>query len=416
MVNASKNRTLRNKMVAGKSTAVAVVFSFVLILLFACVPAFAQGLAEDDGLNKPQNGDCDQEGPYFSGWDPYFGEPDIPVNLEKFSFNIYDDRSEVDLQTLKIFFPDFTVSYSSSGLVTRHKAGFYEVEYNLPTEYQFHWGDSVHVRTEVYDTYTTAPNLGAGETFFFTLSDENNPEIIPISPIDGDVAVDPDTEIRLTLTDDLSGLNFDSLQVWINGVPLDASSWSVTPDPLESQLTIQPQNFLNNQLVLVRVRITDMAENPADITYQFRIITETEPPVIRFIYPEENGTAVVFPNDSLVFEVDDLLSGISLAESAVELLINSEKIKIDTLMQQDVGATGYRFTIKPRGGFQCNETVALQVLAVDNSGNQFSDENIFSVIADSSGPAIDLIEPGQAASDVPKEHGILVQITDNMAG
>jgi hypothetical protein len=166
-------------------------------------------------------------------------------------------------------------------------------------------GVSYKVEVEVADR---AGNIASDSSTFSLESDP--PEVTSTEP-EGTVSEDDAATgilISAKLADDGSGIDPDSVTMWLNGdpVPADASTESV-------QYTAKDLNYGNYN---VRLVVADMLGNSTDVSWSFNVDDKT-PPTVTVVSPKND--AVVGERPVIKISYADEGSGVDLTSISVKV-------------------------------------------------------------------------------------------------
>ncbi|MBD3330252.1 hypothetical protein GF354_01845, partial [Candidatus Peregrinibacteria bacterium] len=212
----------------------------------------------------------DGDPPYITSVTPVPGTDDVALD-SNISFHLKDDISGVDIDTVEITVNgqvyrngDFSFSYPED-------INDYFIIVN-PSE-DFPFGEPVYVQVDALDF---DGNVMPTYMFSFnhTAQDTSPPYIVSTDPKKGAKNVPLDSNISFVIRDNLSGVNFDSVNVLIEGVNYNSNhtGFSYNGDTV----TINPDtNFAAKALITVKVDASDVRGN-AMATYIFSF---NEPPV-----------------------------------------------------------------------------------------------------------------------------------------
>lgn len=150
-------------------------------------------------------------------------------------------------------------------------------------------GQGATLDSNIADSITNLDLLdgvtNATYTFVPGLCEEDNirPNIQFVDPSSGARNVPLDSDVRIRLTDNLSGVDLDTLEIIINGdvYDIDSDELTVTGDALDYTIIIDPINdFFDGTASTIYVRVSDFAGNQRARTNVFNIppAPPTDPP------------------------------------------------------------------------------------------------------------------------------------------
>ncbi len=354
--------------------------------------------------------EADLEAPYTINHIPEKFSLDNPENTH-FSVDILDILSGVDLESVSININDSEIIDLPETDVVIIPNG-YRITYT-PSNY---FSDIVTIQISATDL-NTPPNLMPLEEYTFTcIQDLVAPYIAAAAPSDQELNVPQDTDVSLSLRDDLTGVNPESIQLFID-------SEEVTDNIIITELSDQIDLLYNpdddfdfNQWVTVRVVCADLAStpNPLDQTYSFKIIPDIEPPYLVNMIPEdqESGVATVA---EVSFEVHDDGLGVNINS----LTVYENNMLVTTVYEQIPDTNNYLVTWEHEPyeyGEEVNIVVSVSDIAtIPNTLSNF----IYSfTIADDDviPPYFDGFNPSPQSIDAPVETSISLKILDTETG
>lgn len=369
-----------------------------------------------DSLVNVQGQMCDNDPPYWYEHYPFAGSVDVSHFTRNLKFKLRDDVSGVDLSTLHLNIDGIDVYENSEGLVLSGDPKYYIVTYQFPAEHRLMWGDTVWVKISVCDLWKPA-NCMEDSVYFVVESDDAAPVITPEYPVDMDTDVPVNSSIRFQISDEKSGIDFNTLEASLNGNPIQTELTS--GDVYQAHFTFNSREdslFGFNETQEMQITVKDSAQNPATLTYSFTTVQEEYPPLIEFIYPPKNSDQVILGTDSFIFEITDLHSGVDFDNTDFFIEINnSTNVEFDVLTTEPVTPNGMRYTIKPTEALHHNDVGKLVVNTHDNAGNPARDTTTFKVLQDFDPPVISLLAP-TSEIDVSPNHEIRLQLEDAISG
>ncbi len=175
----------------------------------------------------------------------------------------------------------------------------------------YNHGDTIRMELECKDA---VGNAMAPFSWYFTF-DFNAPIASNIQPLNNSYIPDSTPTIRITLTDDQSGINSSSLVMKINGT-------TVTPtwDGNIANYTVTP-GYTISTLVKIEVTVKDMAGSATTMLWHFMV--DLDPPLVFNEIPLNlSGTADTTPTINVT--ITDLHSGIN--SSSIVLTVNGSQV------------------------------------------------------------------------------------------
>jgi len=254
--------------------------------------------------------------------------------------------------------------------------------------------------SNIAETNTSTDVLGSKVDANFTfspgscISDTTPPNIIFITPTNNQSNVPINSNITINLTDNLSGVNVSTLEIFVNGVPYNSLSpqLTITGTPTNYSLLLDPIDlFYSNSPSNILVRVRDFSGNLRQSTISFNypqaptpsptpsptpVVPDLIAPTIEFVTPITNQT--IQNNSDIVVVLRDEGSGINL--NNLILFVNDKRY---TVSDSTVFSTGnpneYRITIRDNINFSRVSSSYFSVFVTDLSGNAASGNIIFNI-------------------------------------
>ncbi len=260
---------------------------------------------------------------------PALGAQNVPVNSV---IEIWlSDSTGIDTSSIELYIEGVEVHPGMAGDLKL-------LQLIYASSYSFPHSQKIDISLSVKDI-SYPPNQLEFSSYFFTMqpevTDSLPPRIFNLMPIQGDTTVPRQPVIQFEIKDEESGVNIDSLKIWINQQP-------VQPDTIEN---ISPGSFNHlrirfvpdtrfdfGQKVSILIRAADLAPEPNEMLpflWQFGVIKDWEAPFVTDQYPAPDSRDIP-PNTKIQFFVRDRLAGVDL---------KSVKLYVDSL-KQEFQATG----------------------------------------------------------------------------
>lgn len=267
-------------------------------------------------------------------------------------------------------------------------------------------GDTLDSNIADYTTSTDVLGSVTNANFTFAtgscIPDTTAPNINFINPVNNQSGVDVNQDITLNLTDNLSGVDINTLHIFVNGVEYTALSpeISITGNPNNYSITLNPNDpFYSNSPSSIVVDVKDFAGNTRQSSISFNfppqptptapppiIITPTPTPSspapdlvapeIMFINPVSNQT--IGSTDPITFDLIDTGSGINL--NNLVIYVNDKKyLSTDSTVIVTGDPSHYKITIRDNFNFSKVSSSYLSVFASDLNGNTVSGNVIFNI-------------------------------------
>lgn len=270
------------------------------------------------------------------------------------------------------------------------------------------------------EVIVTATNSVGDQNIFeysFQTKDETSPLIEPFVPQPNAERVDVNTDISFRILDGYSGINFDTLDVIVDGTDaivngVDEPGFSSTVEFIDDGylVTIDPSTPLDQLSVIqVFVNVSDFQANNTNLTYQFSS-DDTLGPVVVDKDPDDGDKK--FVNTNILFSLHDT-DGSGIIPELLNVTVGGNPAITDGVFQagysgsivSDIvsGYDGYEITIDPDTNFTLGEEIVISIDTKDAYGNQ-TIENYSFVATELNAPNIVNLSPapGELASILPE--------------
>ncbi|MFQ5492592.1 MAG: Ig-like domain-containing protein [Candidatus Dojkabacteria bacterium] len=209
------------------------------------------------------------------------------------------------------------------------------------------------------------------------IADTEPPDINFIYPESETTGVQENASIRVDLSDTLSGVDIDSVSVFVNGTEYvnGDPEFSFSGDPSDYQVTVTPAGGIPQGVAsTIIVSSDDLAGNSGTRIVTFNIppgeggpSADIEPPVILPRNPFE-GDTVIEVDENLQINLTDSLSGVDL--NSLVLILNGQEYTVD---DSEVSFEGdindYTVTLDPSFMLPDYQLSYLTIFVRDNNGN-----------------------------------------------
>lgn len=189
-------------------------------------------------------------------------DTDIWIKLAPYGFSL--NQTTLSFQVREISYGGDTgwTEYAGTSYINVSTwdagGGLLGLEINVNPPNNFHHNGVVYVSIEVYDT-AVIPNIIKAEYWFKIVADYKAPYVINEIPARETMGVKVDTNIEFDLIDPGVGVNFDTLEVFINN-----RQKSFTPTTISGGYHLfynPPQNFCFGETVEVSIKVEDFSDN-----------------------------------------------------------------------------------------------------------------------------------------------------------
>ena len=346
----------------------------------------------------------DKAPPYTANHIPEKFSSAVPRNTN-IQLDILDDYLGVDTTAIVMEIDGNRVSPKISGTL-QHYTLFYDPPYD------FQYNDTVSVKVAAMDL-SIKPNIMLPDEYqFFIERDTLAPYVENIFPVPGSSNVEPDTNLTFILGDEHSGVNKNSIRLFINGNQVtpqlngSSSRYSV-------RYSFQPP-FGEMDSVSVRIVASDLVApaNELDTAFYFIVARDSVAPWVQSYYPANNANEVKL-DTTISIELMDDFTGVDF--NSIRLVVNGEQVA----PRIEGDSSHFQINYTPKNGFLYNEQKKIIVEAQDlaktiNIMNPFKFE--FDTETDTIPPAIMLLTPSHGDTSVNPAPLIQVAIKDEKAG
>ncbi len=346
----------------------------------------------------------DKEPPYTSNHLPAKDSKDVELNTN-IQLEVLDDYMGVDSSTIVMLVNGDTVTPRIEGNLQR-----YTLYYDPPND--FRYNDTVNVIVEAADL-AIKPNFMKPDTYqFYITRDTLPPFITNLYPEPQMRNIPPDTCLSFILGDNHSGVDKNSINVFINGNS-KVLQLEGTPNKFSVRYLFQP-SFGEMDSVTVRIQAIDQVTpaNGIDSTFYFIVAKDSIAPWVEFYHPQNLAKEIKLDTTIKIELVDDF-TGID--RSSIKLQLDS------VLVTPEIRGDSCRYFIsyRPDNGFRYNEKIAVILNAHDLAKipNRMAPFIFsFSTETDTTPPSIALLTPLPNDTNVNPTPLIVLEIKDDKAG
>ena len=252
-------------------------------------------------------------------------------------------------------------------------------------------------------------------------ADSVPPYVTPLYPSAGSSGIPVDSDVTFYISDDVDGVDINTVQVNINGMSYSNNNGSFfySGTPLEYIITINPpMNFTYDDLIEIQVDAADL-EDPANVmttySYSFQTIEDLQPPYIGGLDPEAGEISVPQETD-IEFIIFDSGIGVNLTSVVVEIEGVTYTHNNSSFFYTG-NANAYQIVIDVPVDFELAEIVTVSINASDLNGISMSTfEYSFEIIYDIQPPFTGEWEPEPDADEVSVNTNVSFNIYDDIEG
>ena len=195
--------------------------------------------------------------------------------------------------------------------------GRYAIRFTYIPHHLFVYGSTIYCILTIYDS-ASVPNLYRFECFFGIISDLHAPITVKTTPLCGESDVGLNTDICVIVTDDGIGVDIDSIELYIDGIPIYCTVYYVS-----NNIVIVYKNtvgFFPGAKITYSWKISDKAGNVLYDSCYFNTVESVTP----FIEVEDICSSVVDNRFTFYFDVYDVGSGVKF--DTVELILHNKLV------------------------------------------------------------------------------------------
>lgn len=317
-------------------------------------------------------------------------------------FQITDDISGInsDVTEIELKINDEVIEFDVINVRSTEPKGF---QYSIKPVSSFKYNDTGVLKVKAVDV---AGNFLEDENAFAVIADETAPEIALIQPsVSNDIY--PSHEIQIQLSDDIAGVNLDSLQISINGTEIPPADIRIEGNASQYIATMNYSGDWAN-LVSIDVRVADFALNSATKNFSYKILADEQGPEITLVQPTQQVNVPFI--HSIEVHIADLLSGVD--KSSIVLNLDGEIVESSEYTITGDSAN-YILTLQNTAAW--NAEIVLQVQAADLEENSSTETFTWKTPTDFDGPEIVFLKPVQQ-KNVPENYEIAIQLNDILSG
>lgn len=347
----------------------------------------------------------DKDGPEIKRQKPDTTVGIHPIVAMEYSFR--DTVSGVDPNSVRLTIDGKNIP------ITLNRVDNETIRFTRTDTFQFNSTTNLIIEaTDMAGNSTTLP-----DRYIFKV-DSVPPVVTAISPTPGDTALSLNTPLIFTVQDTLAGVAIPSLlfQIKDETIPLSELHYTASPFDTLVTFTYHPKTpFALEDSVWINIGIKDKAGNMAigkDTFYYFKTIEDFEKPLITLIEPDSNATEIA-RNHSIIFEVNDLLTGINPA--SLVLSVNGALVT-PVVNPIDSKSLHARYAVNANFGY--NDTARVEIYVEDNSVNKNNTKLTYKyyIIRDDTPPVFSELRPDLGAAEVPCRTAFHLKISDSLAG
>lgn len=346
----------------------------------------------------------DKNKPKISGHTPPQNEINVSI-ATPILFNITDGEAGVATSTILFKVNGATITTYSLNEIPQG----YSLYYDPPID--FAYGQIVEVNLEVEDLATVPNKLIEGYTFT-TTNDIIPPKVVYRQPDIRETQVPVETNITVSIGDDETGVNKNSIVMFVNGENV-AGKLNITGTKAEYRVTYDPQvHFEYNQVISVIINASDLSNNPMpQDAYTFTTKLDTIKPYITDHYPDK-GTTGAKIDTSIMYHLRDNETGVNQST----LIFYVEGVDVSSRVIVTGTKSDCSVFYKPQSAFNYNQEVNVIIKVTDFGSNTIEESYSFTTEEDTIKPRTSGHNPAKGATEVERATNISLIIADDESG
>ncbi|MCF7912652.1 MAG: tandem-95 repeat protein [Candidatus Cloacimonetes bacterium] len=367
-----------------------------------------------------------------TGEEPDNGSTVTPNSQVYFEIISDIDTTDVVLSTVSIILDGVEYAYNDYPVVQYSSLGNYagqSYSFLIDPVVNFDYGDSINVEVNAYDNHGV---FLEHNWYFYIQQDNIAPFLSYFSPGTGVHEVDPGTSISFQISDGVSGIDDQSLQVHIQTT---TSGLDETYSPgavldiygdeyhYTCELSWAEEHFVITDTVSVGIQVNDYAGNQRIFSYTFYIQSNYNYTYVMGRTPRNNATNVDV-NTTVEFDIFNGLEGVYVDTTTIQVQILNDPYNFQQVGHFEFEPispggenAGYHVTILPYGPFEYDQLVTIEIDAEDTSGEPMAtDYYSFRTVADHTAPSVSGWNPYPNEDDVVMDTDIYFEIRDGLSG
>ncbi|MBD3227998.1 MAG: hypothetical protein GF329_07395 [Candidatus Lokiarchaeota archaeon] len=261
-----------------------------------------------------------------------------------------------------------------------------ELEYNSTTDLlKFTPGSNYNDgNISVYiDAKDKAGNIMGTYYFMFTI-DSNSPYAINPSPINQSYTNNNQTQINISIYDEISGVDFNTLNMWVNSTLYVFGDVEISI--ISNRVVFTPSTPFNEGYLYVVVNISDNAGNLMP-NYSWYFIIDVQAPRASNPNPGNLSYETIF-NPNITIQLTD---NFEVNESQIVLNVEGKNYSItDVELSYNNNIDVLRFV--PSDNFTEGQVIDVELISIDVAGNYMS-KYYFSFTIDTLIPQVNILSP-----------------------
>jgi hypothetical protein len=278
--------------------------------------------------------------------------------------------------------------YASTKLSVSGDNNILQVTFNPPVEFEL--GQTVNVTLNVNDRAGNTNNV----VFAYTIVLDTEPPVITVVYPSADAVTSTSITLKFRVTDDISNIDIDSIEIQRNGEILDISSIAknISDKRLDAELDLN--NLGYNQTVTISIKAKDIAcTGSASVTISFRTEPDRIKPEIQALSPLP-GAVNVPVNTVITINLIDNETEINNGKTYFRINGSTISLALNNNLKP-IANNHYQITYTPSPNLLYSATYNIAVETEDTAGNTGNYIYSFRTEADTYPPAPPLMNiPG----------------------
>lgn len=272
-------------------------------------------------------------------------------------------------------------------------------------------------------------NATLNSNFSYTIRDDNiDPVFETNHPAHTDTDISKSQNIMFRVSDNVN-FDIDNITVTVEGNTAFSSgsaqsgfgvSIVTNTATKDYTITINPDSdFDYDQRINITITVVDEAGNSSEKTYYYDVVSDTTAPTYSSLNPNTGATAVA-RNSTVFFNIND---DDQVKQSSIIAKVDGNLALSNSTFQAGYNGgsgqiiatgNGYNVTIDPTTDFNFDDSITINITAVDMSDNTNSTNYTFTITSDNIDPTAVNESPVNGANNQARNVGISCQLNDNI--
>ena len=286
-------------------------------------------------------------------------EQNVGLN-SRIEVTLVDNETGINEESISLLLDQSYNLIPDCNITTEDSLTIITYQPSLSSYYEY----GLHTLQISFQDNANPPNTNQFSWNFNCIDDTNSPQIIEVFPLAYSNDNPTNTPFYLEITDDLTGINLNSLNILIDSNDIIDSPYT-TVSPITNGYKIlynHPERFLGTINVSVNCSDNDVPPNEMGMySYYFICTTDTIPPIIINPNPQENQQNVPI-NTDISLKITDDKTGLDM--NTIRLFVNTQDVTQFTQIS-NINSNTVSLLYNPENNFSFEDTVIVSVQASD---------------------------------------------------